>query len=47
MKFFGIKIANTHLYKRHIDMIVHKMNAAWLATGTVKIFMSQETLKII
>jgi len=44
MKFFGTKIANTHLYKSHIDMTVHKLSAAWLATGTVKLFMSHETL---
>jgi len=47
MKFLGIIIADTHLYKSHIDMIVDKLSAGWLATGTVKLFMSLETLKII
>jgi len=47
MKFLGIKIANANLYKSHIDMTVHKLSAAWLAAGTVKLFMFLETQKII
>jgi len=27
MKFLGIIIADTHLYKSHIDMIVDKLSA--------------------
>ena len=28
-------------------MIMHKLSAAWLAMGTVKLFMSLEALKIM
>jgi hypothetical protein len=47
MKFLGITIVNTHLYKSHIDMTVDKLSADWLETGTVKLFVCLETLKII
>jgi hypothetical protein len=46
-QFLGIYIQRTLSWKIHIEQITHKISAACHPLGSVKPFMSQETLKIV
>jgi hypothetical protein len=45
-KFLGIYI-EIHCHKIHMEQITHKLSAAYYAVRFVKLFMSQEMVKVV
>jgi hypothetical protein len=46
-KFLGLMLDNTLSWKTHIDTILHKLSSASFALRVVKLFLSQDSLKMV
>ena len=47
IKFLGIMIGNTLMWKSHVEMIIPKLSVAFVVVRAIKPFMMLDTLKMV